>query len=186
MNRPATLPSPESFKARFTASEFLRMAEVGAFEGMTVELVGGELERLNPPQTAHAGRQAMVVGQLWAIFASSEIRVMGEVGLELADDMILSCDAALLNGPVAAGRLARPEELRLVVEIAETTRLRDLGMKRIAYAMAGVPVYWVVDGPMAVTHVHAEPMRGDYRRVVTIPFGEPVPVPGSERTIVIA
>jgi hypothetical protein len=29
-------------------------------------------------------------------------------------------------------------------------------------------------------------MRGDYRRVVTIPFGEPVPVPGSERTIVIA
>ena len=186
MNRLATLPTLESFKARFTASEFLHMAEAGAFEGMTVELVGGELERMNPPQTTHAGRQAMVVGQLWAIFASTDMRVMGEVGLELADDMILSCDAALLTGSVGGGRLARPDELQLVVEIAETTRLRDLGMKRIAYAMAGVPVYWVVDGPMAVTHVHAEPMQGDYRRVVTIPFGEPLPVPGSDRTIVIA
>ncbi|MBB4618228.1 hypothetical protein GGQ96_002364 [Sphingomonas abaci] len=39
---------------------------------------------------------------------------------------------------------------------------------------------------MAVMHVHAEPMRGDYRRVITIPFGEPVSVPGSDRTIVIA
>ena len=82
MNRLATLPTPESFKARFTASEFLRMAEAGAFEGMTVELVGGELERMKPPPTAHAGRQAMVVSQPWAIFASSEIRVMGEVGLD--------------------------------------------------------------------------------------------------------
>jgi len=183
MNRLATR---ESFEAHFTATEFLHMAETGAFNDMTIELVAGRLERQHPPRTDHALRQAMVVGQLWAIFASSEVRVMGEVGFELADDMILSCDAALLNGPVAAGRLARPEELRLVVEIAETTRLRDLGMKRIAYATAGVPVYWVVDGPMAVTHVHAEPMRGDYRRVVTISFGEPVPVPGSERTIVIA
>jgi len=183
MNRLATR---ESFEAHFTATEFLHMAETGAFNDMTIELVAGRLERQHPPRTDHALRQAMVVGQLWAIFASSEVRVMGEVRLELADDMILSCDTALLDGPVAAGRLARPEELRLVVEIAETTRLRDLGMKRIAYAMAGVPVYWVVDGPMAVTHVHAEPMRGDYRRVVTIPFGEPVPVPGSERTIVIA
>ncbi|MBB4618230.1 hypothetical protein [Sphingomonas abaci] len=31
------------FEARFTATEFLRMAEASAFEGMTVELVGGEL-----------------------------------------------------------------------------------------------------------------------------------------------
>lgn len=183
MNRPATR---ESFEAHFTATEFLHMAETGAFDDMTMELVAGRLERQHPPRIDHALRQAMVVAGLGTVFAPCDGRVMGKLGLYLADDMILSCDAALLNGPVAAGRLARPEELRLVVEIAETTRLRDLGMKRIAYATAGVPVYWVVDGPMAVTHVHAEPMRGDYRRVVTISFGEPVPVPGSERTIVIA
>lgn len=183
MNR---LAVPESFEARFTAAEFLRMAGTGAFDDMTVELVAGRLERLGPPYADYARRQAMVVGRLGAVVAPADHLVMGKLGLELADDMILSCDAALLTGPVAEGRLARPEELCLVVEIAETTRLRDLGMKRIAYATAGVPVYWVVDAPMAVTHVHAEPMQGDYRRVLTIPFGEPVPVPGSDRTIVIA
>lgn len=184
MNRLATLPTLESFKARFTASEFLHMAEAGAFEGMTVELVGGELERMNPPQSNHGGRQARLMIRLGRVF--DEDRLFGEVGIVVDEDTILSCDIALTHRAVGDNRLLTGVDVALVVEIAETTRLRDLGMKRIAYAMAGVPVYWVVDGPMAVTHVHAEPMQGDYRRVVTVPFGEPLPVPGSDRTIVIA
>jgi Uma2 family endonuclease len=43
-------------KARFTTAEFLRMGESGAFDDIKVELVDGELERMNPPQTAHAAR----------------------------------------------------------------------------------------------------------------------------------
>ncbi|MBB4618229.1 hypothetical protein [Sphingomonas abaci] len=59
----------------------------------------------------------------------------------MADDVILSCDAALLTGPAPDTRLARPDHVWLVVEIAETTRLRGLKIKRIAYATVGVPVY---------------------------------------------
>jgi len=54
MNRPATR---ESFEAHFTATEFLHMAETGAFNDMTIELVAGRLERQHPPRTDHALRR---------------------------------------------------------------------------------------------------------------------------------
>lgn len=186
MNQLAAVSLPESFRARFTTAEFLRMGEAGAFEGMKVELVRGELERMNPPMGNHASRQAMVAGLLWPIARAAGFQLMGEVGIALGDDMVLACDAALLRIEGSEQRLVRPEEILLVIEIAETTRLRDLGMKRMAYAGADIPFYWVVDGQLGVTHTHSEPTLGDYRRIATIPFGEPVAVPGSDSAIVIA
>lgn len=184
MNQLAALPVPESFRARFTTAEFLRMGEAGAFEGMKVELVRGELERMNPPQTAHAGRQARIMIRL--AHGIAEDRLFGEVGIDLGEDTVFACDIAVTHAPVTGNRLLHAREVALVIEIAETTRLRDLGMKRMAYAGADIPFYWVVDGQLGVTHIHSEPTLGDYRRIATIPFGEPVAVPGSESAIVIA
>ncbi len=62
MNQLARL-SPDT-RARFTTAEFLRMVESGAFEGMKVELIDGELERMNPPMGGHAAAQANVVFHL--------------------------------------------------------------------------------------------------------------------------
>ena len=65
MNRLATR---ESFEAHFTATEFLHMAETGAFDDMTMELVAGRLERQHPPRTDHALRQATAAS--WASWDS--------------------------------------------------------------------------------------------------------------------
>lgn len=35
--------------------------------------------------------------------------------------------------------------MRLAVEISDSTRVHDLGVKSMLYARAGVPEYWVVD-----------------------------------------
>ena len=38
-----------------------------------------------------------------------------------------------------------PEHLAMLVEIADSSIGRDKGINRLAYARAGVPVYWIVD-----------------------------------------
>lgn len=38
-----------------------------------------------------------------------------------------------------------PEEVALVVEVADTTLQRDRGFKQRVYARAGIPVYWIVN-----------------------------------------
>ena len=38
-----------------------------------------------------------------------------------------------------------PEDVALVVEVADTTIERDRGVKRRMYARAGIPVYWIIN-----------------------------------------
>ena len=187
MNRPAADLQPETdFRARFTTAEFLRMAEGGAFADMKVELVDGELERMTPPMSAHARRQMEIAFALKRIFENRpDIAVVAEIGIDLGGNTVRACDAAVATSWPEENRLLTPGELLLVVEIAETTLARDLGPKRIDYARAGIPNYWVVDGERSVVHVYVDPIKGEYADVRTVRFGDPLAVPATDEAIVI-
>jgi len=185
MNKPATFTAIDtSFRARFTAAEFLHMAEAGAFDDMKVELVDGQLERLDLPMSRHASLQVQIVIRLSKV--ALEPLILGRVGIDLGDDTILGCDVALLHAGCTENRLLQPDEILPVVEIAKTTIARDKGMKRIRYAAADIPHYWVVDGQRTVVHIYGDPVDGDYAQMHTIRFGEPLAVPGTNDSIVIA
>lgn len=181
MNQQARL-SPDT-RARFTAPEFLHMVESGAFEGMKVELIDGELERMDLPMGGHAAVQASVVFYLAQKMGLALVRA--ESGLVLDDSTVVACDAALLRQPITENRFLTPDDVLLVVEIAQTTQSRDMGLKRMLYAQAGIPTYWVIDGVRRVAHVYAEPVDGDYSSVHTVRFGEALAVPGSDAAITL-
>lgn len=173
--------------ARFTTAEFARMCKLGAFDDMKVELVDGELQRLILPMNMHASRQAMIVGRLWTALGSErQGLVRGEIGIDLGGDTVLGCDAALLRASFTEHRWPRPNELLLVIEVSETTLGRDLGLKMPRYAAALIPNCWVVDSAASVVHVFSDPADGAYRQVMAIPFGDPMPVPGTDATITLA
>lgn len=172
----------DDFRARFTVAEFDAMDELGAFDDMRVELVDGELERMQYPLSRHAARQAQIVFKLASVVGID--RVLGETGIRPGGDTAMTCDVALLKHPIAENRRVTPADLVLVIEIAETTRHRDLGVKRRKYADAGIPHYWVVDGEQAVTHAFSL-IKEAYPDAPPIPFGQPLPVPGTDATIVI-
>ena len=172
-----------SNRARFSTAEFLRMVDADVFEDERVELIDGQIERMQRPKNVHAARQAQVVIRLAQ--AAAEDLVRGDSGLDLGDDTFVVADAALLRVPVAEPRWLTPADLRLVVEVAETTRERDLGVKQRKYAAAGVPAYWVVDGTRGVVHVFDRPDGEGYLGIDLVRFGEPLAVPGSEATITL-
>lgn len=174
--------SPDN-RARFTSAEFLRMVESGAFEGMKVELIDGNLERINTPMGGYAAAQANVVFHLAQTVGVA--LVLGETGLVIDDSTVVACDAALLRQPIAENRFLTPDDVLLVVEIAQTTQSRDMGLKRMLYAQANIPTYWVIDGVRRVVHVYADPVEGDYSSVHTVRFGAPLAVPGSNAAITL-
>lgn len=170
-------------QVRFTAAEFQRMIEAGAFDNMWVELVEGELERMPPPGNEHSLRQIDLLAALLAVLSKALVR--GEVGIELGDDTVLGCDAVVLRDAVTRTGPLVPDDLTLLIEIAVSTRERDLGYKRQRYAAAAIPEYWVIDEAARVVHVFARPEAGDYRDIAVVRFGEPLAVPGSEATITL-
>ncbi len=184
MNKSAViLRTDQQATARFTTAEFLRMGESGAFDDMKVELVDGELVRMNSPMFAHASRQAKIAIRLSRLFAES--RIVGEVGVDLGNDTVLGCDVAVLLETPGENRLLVASDFLLVIEVAETSAARDTTLKRLAYAEGGIPHYWVVDGNRSIIHVYAEPVEGDYTRFYSVGFGEPFAVPETSETITI-
>lgn len=175
----------ESQKARITTAQFLRMCDAGVFDDdeWKIELVEGELERMPPPGNTHGQLQITILAQLLALLGTERVRA--ELGIQLADS-VLGCDAAVLRKPSERAGMMSSDDLLLVVEVAETTLRRDLGMKRGKYAAGGIPVYWVVDGGHGIVHVHAEPADGEYTNVRTFRFGEPLAVPGTDATITLS
>ncbi|GAA3724307.1 hypothetical protein GCM10022268_35520 [Sphingomonas cynarae] len=119
---------------------------------------------------------------LWSVLQE---RAMVEAAIDLGGDTVLVCDVAILHRPMSEQRFLRADEVIVAVEIAETTLDRDLGLKRIAYARAGIPHYWVIDGPHARVHMFELQPHGDHGPATLIPFGRALPIPGTDRTIVI-
>jgi Uma2 family endonuclease len=181
---PVIAAEPTSFRARFSADEFAAMLAIGAFDDMRVELIDGELDRMPPANNGHSLLHGRVYARLLAAVTEDRLRL--EVAVRLTGDVMVGSDVVVLREPVTENRPLAPAEVVLVVEVADATIARDLGLKRERYAAAGIPTYWVIDVERQVTFVHDELAGGAYARVRTFRFAEPLPVPETEAAITLA
>ena len=55
-----------------------------------------------------------------------------------------------------------PEDVALIVEVAESSLSRDRGEKRDNYGRAGIPVYWIVNLVNRQLEVYSNPAAGLY------------------------
>ena len=55
-----------------------------------------------------------------------------------------------------------PEDVLLLIEVADSTIADDLGTKQELYAEDGIVEYWVVNIPAKAVHVYRQPGKGDY------------------------
>ena len=154
----------------FTVEEYERMGTAGVFaEGDRVELLDGEIVEMSPIGPPHAG----IVNRLNRMLIQ-----------RLGDRVVVAVQNPLRIVPrsepqpdfvVAAARdddyqLSHPEpaDVRLVIEVADSSLPVDRGIKTSIYARAGVPEYWIVDVAGRALVVHRLPERGVFRDVVTL------------------
>ncbi len=73
-----------------------------------------------------------------------------------------------------------PENVALVVEVADSTLLQDQTWKKRIYARAGIPVYWIVNLNERQIEVYAQPSgptsNPTYHQLVTYHEADEIPV----------
>ena len=184
MNEQTRLARPDHLVA-FSAEDFLRMMDLGAFADMRAELVRGEIEKMMPAGWSHGELNATLAILLAPHFKPLGARIGTDVVIRIADTTVRAGDVVVVRPGTNPGRALLGDEVLLAVEIADTTLDRDMADKRVDYAGAGIAHYWVVDANRQVVHVFGEPVDGDYALVATVRFGDPLGVPGTDAAIII-
>lgn len=160
-----------------------------AFEGAgKVELVEGVIVREPFALTPHMHHQRLVNEALHDAYreAGSSRIVQPRLTLRLGTHTLRVADVGVLDEFYTDVGYVDLSTVLLVAEIADLTRNRDLRAKRLDYAHAGIPNYWVIDVQKRATHLMSQPRDGDYAgRPDPIAFGQPLAVPETDWTIVL-
>ena len=165
-------------RKRWTRSECATLEESGLFDQQRVELIAGELISKMGKRRPHVN--AVWFTCLWLAEAFGKRFVNPEAPIDVAPEDNPTNepepDVIVLNRDLSNFRSAnpRPEDLHLVVEVADSTLNFDLTVKAALYARAGIMEYWVVDVPGRRVIVHREPKQGSFVSIVAYCESEPV------------
>ena len=164
--RPAPTDPP---RKRWTRAECLSLESTGLWDQQRLELVDGELISKMGKKRRHVN--ALVAVQDWLIRTFGAQFVNPEAPIDVAPEDNPTNepepDLVVLAKPSREYEDAnpRPGDLRLVVEISDSTLGFDLTAKAELYARAGIVEYWVIDVSARRLIVHRDPGAGIYRSV---------------------
>jgi len=182
--RPVPLDPP---RKRWTRAECVALEASGLWDQQRLELVHGELISKMGKKRPHVN--ALVAVEAWLVRTFGPQFVNPETPIDVAPEDNPTNepepDFGVLSKPSREFQDAnpRPGDLRLVVEISDSTLGFDLTTKAELYARAGVVEYWVIDVAARRLIVHRESREGLYRSVTA--YGEeetvtPLASPGPE------
>lgn len=166
---PEAVP-PESIRP-LKRSEYDRLVAAGAFEGERVELLYGRLVPMSPQGGAHASAIRRLTRRLFeALGDRAEVQV--QCPLAGVGESEPEPDFAVVDG--IEHRADHPAAAHLVVEVADSSRIKDLRVKSVQYAEMGIPEYWVLDLTRSELVVHRVPQHGRYQDVAVHAAGAQV------------
>ncbi len=151
-----------------------RLAELGILdEDDRVELLDGQIVEMTPIGGAHAAC-VIRLNNLLARRAGGDTSVSMQNPVVLAERWEPQPDIAVLRRPggLAGAWLPSPQDVLLVIEVADTSLERDRDVKIPRYAAAGIPEAWLVDLVGDAISVCRGPGSDGYGEIVTVSRGE--------------
>jgi Uma2 family endonuclease len=152
-----------------------------------VELIEGEIVEMPPIGVNHASVVDRLATTLIRLVAprQANVRIQNPVRLnELSEPQPDVCLLKPRADFYASGHPG-PEDVLLLIEVADTTLDYDLQVKIPLYAAAGVPEVWVVNLAAAAVEIYRRPAEDGYAEHRTAGRGQSL-TPGALPEIVLS
>jgi Uma2 family endonuclease len=147
------------------------MVELGFFQDERVELLYGTVVRISPHGTRHdATVQRLTEMLVLALHGRAAIRIQS--AFAASDGSEPEPDVAVV--PRGDHDAAHPSAAWLIVEVADSSLMKDRAVKGKLYAESGVLEYWIVNLADGLVEVHTEIVGGRYTRVTPHRTGESI------------
>jgi Uma2 family endonuclease len=179
-------PAPRApRRKRWTREECAPLEAAGMFEIERLELVDGELISKTGKKRPHVDGAMAMLFWLLDVFGKQFVNVSAPIDVSPEDNpsnepvpdlIVLSRDwSTIVSGN------PQPKDVRLVVEISDSTLAFDLSVRARLYARAGIAEYWVLDVNDQRLICHRTPITGKYSSVIAYSKDEslePLSAPG--------
>jgi Uma2 family endonuclease len=186
MTVPSARPAPLGPRpVRWTCAEFLRLGDLGMFEGRGAMLINSVILEEGPMNPPHAITLGLVEEALRMAFGVGWW-VRNQSPLILGQDTDPEPALAVVPGR-PRDYVGHPTTAELVVEVADSSLDFDTNEKRLLYATAGIREYWVADINGRQLLVYRDPESGDFAvRLALGPGATVSPLSASTSTVRIA
>jgi Uma2 family endonuclease len=161
----------EPLKKLFTVSEYHSMAETGILsEDDRFELIEGEIYRMAPIGSRHAG----CVNRLIHLFKGADGILAAQNPVVLNDFSEPQPDVALLRwrDDFYAGSHPNPDDILLLIEVADSSVGFDRRVKIPIYARRGIRELWLVDLTKNTVDIHRQPSPTAFRDIRKLRKGD--------------
>ena len=177
--------------ATFSLEQYERMAAAGAFDGRLrqhVELIRGEIREMSPIGSQHEHIVANLNDWSFEVIPRERFQVRVQSSLRIPR---LNCapepDLLWVTRKIYWRKHPEPDDVHLLIEVAETSIRDDRGEKRELYAEAMIPDYWIVNIPNRTVEVYRQPDRGVYQWFEIVGVGDTIsPLAAPEAKLEIA
>ena len=158
----------------FSVEEYHQLVERGFLtEDSPVELIEGEVVRMSPIGSRHAGTVKRSSTHLSRHLADIAI-VSVQDPIRLSDFSEPEPDIALLRPrkDFYSNSHPGPRDVLVVIEVADESLRFDRTVKLPLYARARIPQVWLIDLRKNVIEIHSKPRGGQYQQSVGLRRGD--------------
>ena len=165
------MPTPTLEQRLLTVDEYHAMACAGILtEDDRVELIDGKLIVMPPVGGSHiacVNTLNTLLNRRIVLRSNEDVIVSVQNPVQLNPHQEPEPDVALLRPATKRGVVPRPEDVLLLIEVADTSLAHDRDIKLPRYAKAGIPEAWIVALEEGHIEVYRHPQAQGYaeRRV---------------------
>ena len=159
---------PDIPRFRLSVRQYHRMIEAGILgEDDRIELIEGELTVMPPINPRHAGKTTRLT-RIFSECVGDSALISVQNPLVLGDRSEPEPDLMLLRPRKDYYETANPgpEDVLLVVEIADTSLEYDRNVKIPLYAANGIPEVWLLNLQNERLEIHLDPGPSGYRKLL--------------------
>ena len=169
---------PSEARRKYTREDGRALEAAGLLELERFELIDGELIRKMGKSRLHSITLRLLLRWLRRVFGEESVEHGVRIGLSESLDATNEPEPDAIVLRRTSGEFLSvnpgPSDLLLVVEVAATTQVCDLGAKAALYAGAGIIDYWVLDLVEMRIVVHREPAGERYESIIAYGADEPI------------
>jgi Uma2 family endonuclease len=156
---------------RWTVEDYHRMSELGILDPTDrTELIAGQITLMAAKGTPHVTALRLLATALDALLPNQPVFVSTQDPITLDQFSEPGPDLVIVRGNLLdyADHHPCPQDICLIVEVADTTLKQDCEVKDKLYAQAGIPEYWVLDLKHRQLHIFRHPTPSGYAHALIL------------------